>query len=157
VLTARDALASKREAFALGADDYLVKPFALAEVELRLTALHRRATGASAPPLRRLGALTLDLRTREVRVGAQPVRLGARGVGGAQLDAEAGARGLRAGAARQVVPRAELEAALWPHEPPASDALRAQIHLLRQALSAAGFTGLETVHGVGYRLRDPAA
>ncbi|MCS7101983.1 MAG: winged helix-turn-helix domain-containing protein, partial [Burkholderiaceae bacterium] len=90
----------------------------------------------------------LDLRTREVRVGAQPVRLGARGLQLLELLMRDPGR---------LVPRAELEAALWPHEPPASDALRAQIHLLRQALSAAGFTGLETVHGVGYRLRDPAA
>ncbi len=52
-----------------------------------------------------------------------------------------------------MVTRAELEAALWPHDPPTSDALRSQIHLLRPALAQAGYDGLETVHGVGYRLR----
>lgn len=50
VLTARDALASKGEAFALGADDDVVKPFALSEVEMRLRALHRRARRRAAEP-----------------------------------------------------------------------------------------------------------
>src|SRR5512134_3843633 len=46
VLTARDQLANKLESFAAGADDYVTKPFALAEVQTRILALHRRATGA---------------------------------------------------------------------------------------------------------------
>jgi DNA-binding winged helix-turn-helix (wHTH) protein len=57
----------------------------------------------------------------------------------------------------RVVSRAELEAVLWPDDAPERDALRSQIHLLRRALSQAGFEGLETLHGVGYRLRcEPA-
>ena len=52
----------------------------------------------------------------------------------------------------RVVPRVELEHALWGDDPPETDALRSQIHLLRKALAEAGFHGLETVHGVGLRL-----
>ncbi len=148
VLTARDALSSKQEAFAIGADDYLVKPFALAEVEMRIAALHRRARGAVVDTLRRAGTLTVDLRTREVRVGATPLRLMPRSMQILELLMRDPGR---------VVPRAELEAALWQGEPPSGDALRSQIHLLRQALTEAGYPGLETVHGVGYRLRTETA
>lgn len=148
VLTARDALASKGEAFAAGADDYVVKPFALAEVEMRIAALHRRALGAVADSVRRAGTLSLDTRTREVRVGAAPLRLTPRSMQILELLLRDPGR---------VVPRAELEAALWQSEPPSTEALRSQIHLLRQALTDAGYHGLETVHGVGYRLRDDAS
>jgi DNA-binding response OmpR family regulator len=78
VLTARDALASKTEAFSLGADDYVVKPFALAEIELRIRALHRRARGAAVEDVRRAGPLALDRRTREVRVGGALLKLAPR-------------------------------------------------------------------------------
>jgi DNA-binding response OmpR family regulator len=144
VLTARDALASKAEAFELGADDYVVKPFALAEIEMRIRALDRRARGAAVEDVRRAGALALDRRTRQVRVGDAVLKLAPRGMQILDLLLQDPGR---------VVTRAELEAALWPHDPPTSDALRSQIHLLRQALAAAGYDGLETVHGVGWRLR----
>lgn len=147
VLTARDALASKTEAFSLGADDYVVKPFALAEIALRLRALHRRASGALVEDVRRAGALELDRRTRQVRVNGTPLKLAPRGMRILEL--------LLADPGR-VVTRSELEAALWPYDPPVSDALRSQIHLLRQALAQAGYDGLETVHGVGWRLRVDA-
>jgi len=148
MLTARDALSSKIESLGRGADDYLTKPFALAEVEARLVALHRRARGAVVDDVRRIGALVLDRRTREVHVGAAPLRLMPRSMQILELLLRDPGR---------VVPRAELQAALWPDEEPGGDALRSQIHLLRQALMRAGFDGLETVHGVGYRLRAPAA
>lgn len=148
VLTARDGLGSKQAAFDAGADDYLVKPFALAEVQMRVLALHRRAGGAVAGELLRAGPLTLDRRTREVRVAEQPVRLTPRGM--QILDRLMRDPG-------RVVTRTEMEAALWPADPPDSDALRSQIHLLRRALAQAGHDGLETVHGVGWRLRPEAA
>ena len=53
----------------------------------------------------------------------------------------------------RIVTRAELESLLWPDGERESDVLRSQVHLLRRALSDAGYDGLETVHGVGYRLR----
>jgi DNA-binding response OmpR family regulator len=147
VLTARDALSSKEQSFGAGADDYLVKPFALAEVALRVAALHRRARGAVVADVRRVGPLRLDRRTREVRVGDTPLKLMPRSM--QILDALMRDPG-------RVVTRAELEAELWPNDAPSTDTLRSQIHLLRQALAQAGYDGLETVHGVGYRLRAAA-
>jgi len=125
VLTARGELESRLQAFESGADDYLAKPFALAEVEARVLALHRRSTGAV------------------VRVGDQVVRLMPRSM----LLLE---RLIRDPGA--VVARRELEELLWPGGDAPADALRGQVYLLRRALSEAGFDGVETVHGVGFRL-----
>jgi DNA-binding response OmpR family regulator len=63
VLTARDTLGDKLDAFGLGADDYLVKPFAMAEVAARIAALHRRARGAAVDEVLAAGTLRLDRRT----------------------------------------------------------------------------------------------
>ena len=144
VLTARSELDSRLEAFELGADDYLTKPFALAEVEARLLALHRRSTGAVVPTESRAGPLRIDRRSRQVRVGDTLVRLMPRSM----LMLERLARDPGA-----VVSRRELEDLLWPDGDVPADAMRGQVYLLRRALSEAGFDGIETVHGVGFRLR----
>ena len=144
VLTARDLLENKLESFAAGADDYLTKPFALAEVQTRIVALHRRASGAIVASVVRAGALEFDRRTRTVRVAGVDVRLMPRSMRILELLMRDPGR---------VVKRDELEAVLWPDDVPESDALRSQIHLLRRALVQAGYDGLETVHGVGFRLR----
>jgi DNA-binding response OmpR family regulator len=107
-------------------------------------ALHRRASGTVVTDVLRAGELTLDRRTRDVRVGGRNVKLMPRSMQILELLMRDPGR---------VVTRAELEAALWPDDPPDNDTLRSQIHLLRRALSQAGYDGLETVHGVGYRLR----
>ncbi len=147
VLTARGELSSKLESFAAGADDYLTKPFALAEVQTRIAALYRRATRAVAADVLRAGALRLDRRTRELRVGETPVRLTPRGMQLLELLMRDPGR---------VVSRGEIEAAISRDDAAEGGALRSQIHLLRRALTQAGYDGLETVHGVGYRLRcDP--
>lgn len=147
MLTARDTLASKQVSFEAGADDYLVKPFSLAELALRVMALHRRAQGPQAAPARVAGPLRLDRRTREVFVGSQAVHLPPRSL----LILEHLMRD-----PGRVVPRPELEAALWPDDAPDGDALRSQMHLLRRALAQAGFDGIETRHGIGWRLVPPA-
>ena len=144
VLTARDQLENKLESFAAGADDYLTKPFALAEVQTRIVALHRRASGAIVTSVVRAGALEFDRRTRVVRVDGLEVKLMPRSMQILELLLRDPGR---------VVTRVELEAALWADDVPESDALRSQIHLLRRALVQAGYHGLETVHGVGFRLR----
>ena len=143
VLTARDTLGDKLDAFGLGADDYLVKPFAMAEVAVRIAAMHRRARGAAVDEVLAAGALRLDRRTHEASVDGTALRLG-------PMSMRLLERLLRDPG--RVVPRGELEAALWPDDPPDGDALRGQVHLLRRALVAAGFAGLETVHGVGWRI-----
>ncbi|MBX9848915.1 MAG: response regulator transcription factor, partial [Rhodocyclaceae bacterium] len=143
VLTARDALASKLETLSAGADDYLTKPFSLAEVAMRVAVLHRRATGAVVADVLRAGSLRMDRRTHEVSVGETPVHLMPRSMQILEVLLRDPGR---------VVPRHELESLLWPDDEPGPDALRSQIHLLRKALTQVGYPGLETVHGVGYRL-----
>ena len=145
ILTARSELEARLKGFEAGADDYLAKPFALAEVEARVLALHRRASGTVVNKASRIGRLRLDRRTREVFVGEQPVHLMPR----AMLLLERLMRD-----PGEVVPRRELERLLWPDDDAAPDALRSQIYLLRRALSDAGYDGLETVHGVGFRLLE---
>ncbi len=74
VLTARDTLQDRVAGLDSGADDYLVKPFAFAELLARLRALMRRGRAAEAPRLA-VGDLTMDLITRKVMRGGQPVEL----------------------------------------------------------------------------------
>lgn len=145
VLTARDTLTSKQACFDAGADDYLVKPFSLAELSLRVHALHRRATGAVVDGSLRAGPLRLDRRAQRAFVNGQPVHLPPRCLQILEVLMRDPGR---------LVTRAELETLLWPDGAPDSDALRSQIHLLRRALSQAGFQGVETRHGLGWRLRE---
>src|SRR5258705_12420534 len=75
MLTARDTLEDKLEGFARGADDYLVKPFALKEVEARLSALDKRRAGRVAPRALTAGELTFDPQTLVIRIGGHDVKL----------------------------------------------------------------------------------
>ncbi len=143
ILTARDAISSKQACFDAGADDYLVKPFSLAELALRVRALHRRNVGAVVQGSLSAGRLKLDRRAQQVFVSDQPVHVSPRGLQILEILMRDPGR---------VVSRAEMEAQLWPTGTPDSDALRSQIHLLRRALSQAGFDGVETRHGLGWRL-----
>jgi DNA-binding response OmpR family regulator len=149
VISARSDLSDKLAGFEHGADDYLTKPFALAEVEARIRALLKRAgQGAVVDPVRRFGSLAFDSRQGEARIAGRAVRLTPKA---AQLLE------LLMRHPGQLVRRAQIEAALWPDAPPQPDAVRGQIHWLRKALAEHGFDGLETVHGVGLRLVAGAA
>src|SRR5581483_1734157 len=77
LLTARDTVADRVAGFRTGADDYLVKPFALEELLARIAALCRRAYGTKLPRLR-IADLEIDTMARTVRRGPQPVELTAR-------------------------------------------------------------------------------
>ena len=149
MLTARDGLDDKLEGFASGADDYLVKPFALAELEARLTAIVRRgqATSRLARANRlSVGDLALDLATRRLSRAGRPLELPP--IPMKLLEAL-----MRR--APHLVSRAELERAAWGDEPPDSDALRAHLHLLRQVIDKPfSHRLLHTVRGFGYRLSD---
>lgn len=148
ILTARDALEDKLAGFGHGADDYLTKPFALAEVHARLTALIQRSQRAVTPSARVCGPLQMDARNHEASVSGVPVHLTRKS---AQILA------LLMREPGRVMTRSELEHALWGGDPPSSDALRSQVHLLRRALNDAGFDGIETAHGIGWRLVCPAS
>jgi len=144
VLTSRDLLEDKLAGFAHGADDYLTKPFALAEVHARLQALIKRARRSVVDaPVLSCGLLQFDKRTRLVSVAGHPVHLGRKACMMVEILLRDPGR---------VVARDELEREIWGDEPPSSDSLRSQMHLLRRALAEAGFDGIETVHGQGWRL-----
>ena len=143
ILTARDVLDDKLTAFDCGADDYLVKPFALREVEARLKALVARRRGRVVS--RRLvhGAIAFDPTNMAVSVDGRPVHLSRKCLRLLEMMMSAPNR---------VYSRAELEQELWGDEHPQSDSLRSHMHLLRRALTdASGASPIETVHGVGYR------
>lgn len=149
MLTARDTLDAKLEGFASGADDYLVKPFALQELEARLLALLRRARGDTARGCLRLADLSFDPDTLQVERGGRRIEL-------SPIPLKILETLLRA--APRVVSRAELERAVWGDSPPDSDALRAHVHVLRSAIDAATEPPLlHTLRGIGYRLAAPDA
>jgi len=138
VLTARDAIEDRVQGLDAGADDYLVKPFSLAELGARMRALLRRDAGR-ADPMVRVGSLTLDPSTREVTRDGKPVTLSAREF--ALLEALVA----RPGA---VLSRGQLEEKLygWGQEVE-SNTVEVYIHALRRKL---GQDFIKNVRGVGY-------
>ncbi|MBI3042524.1 MAG: response regulator transcription factor [Betaproteobacteria bacterium] len=144
MLTARDTLDDKLEGFARGADDYLVKPFALKEVEARLTALHKRRAGRVTSRALAAGDLTFDpaslttcFRGKDVRLPPKCIRL---------LQ-------VLMTQPNRVFSRQELETEVWGQEQETSDTLRSHMHVLRRELAqAGGYDPIENVHGLGYRL-----
>jgi len=80
MLTARDAVPDRVAGLEAGADDYLIKPFAVQELIARLRALTRRGSDAHATPLRSYGDMTLDIAARRATRGGRPIELTAREV-----------------------------------------------------------------------------
>ncbi|HEV8314587.1 MAG TPA: response regulator transcription factor [Burkholderiaceae bacterium] len=140
VITARDALEDRVAGLDAGADDYVVKPFELEELNARLRAVMRRHTGRAAPRLEHEG-VTLDPATRQVTLDGQPVLLSAREF--ALLEALM----QRPGA---MLSRAQLEDRLygWGEEVE-SNAVTVYIHQLRKKLGA---DFIQNMRGVGYFL-----
>ncbi len=145
MLTARDSLDQKLIGFESGADDYLVKPFALQEVEVRLAVLARRGKGPG-PRVLTVGELEFNLDTLEVRREGRAVTLNPTALKILQALMEA---------SPSVVTRQELETRVWGEELPDSDSLRVHIHGLRAAVDKPFSRPLiQTRHGIGYRLAD---
>jgi len=145
MLTARDTLADKVAGFDSGADDYLVKPFSLVELEVRLKALVRRARGNHpGSALLRVGELSFDTSTYDVVRAGQPLVLTKTGYTILRCLMKESPR---------LVPRDTLEQEVWGEDRPDSDALRTHLHALRQALDKPfPFAMLRTVPGIGYKL-----
>jgi len=149
MLTARDTLPDKLEGFESGADDYLVKPFALAELEARLVALVRRARGKTGHGELQVADLRFDPGTLRVERGGRRIELPRIPLRMLELLMRKSPR---------VVSRAEMERAVWGDTPPESDALRAHLHVLRSAIDREGEVPLvHTIRGIGYRLAPPDA
>ena len=146
MLTARDAIDDRVEGLDAGADDYLVKPFALRELQARLRALLRRTEEPGGPALT-YGGLVLDPGTREVRRGDRPIELSRTEFSLLQLFLEH---------PRQVLTRTQLfERVLGYDFGATSNALGVYIGYLRRKTEAAGEPRLlHTVRGIGYALRE---
>ncbi len=144
MLTARDTLEDKLKGFEHGADDYLVKPFALREVEARLVAMHKRHSGKVTSRTLETGDLSFDPKTMSVNFAGSGVKLPPKCI---RLLA------LMMGEPGRVFSRKELESGVWGDAQETSDTLRSHMHELRRALiRAGGYDPIETVHGLGYRL-----
>lgn len=145
VLTARDLVADRVAGLEAGADDYLVKPFDLAELVARIRALLRRAKGRSVPTIRH-GDLELDPASLTVQRANETISLSAREC--AILTDLLEHRGV-------ALSRARLEESLYGwNEEVDSNAIEVHIHNLRKKLGA---PLIQTIRGVGYLVRKETA
>lgn len=143
MLTARDSLDDKLRGFAAGADDYLAKPFAEAELLARCLALSQRHRVGIEHTLC-IGSLRIDRRSCSATREGQGLALHRTSYRILLELAEAWPRTLT---------RSALITRLWGEDPPESDPLRSHLYLLRQVLDKPFSKAmLSTVHGVGFRL-----
>jgi two-component system, OmpR family, response regulator VanR len=145
MLTAADRLDDKASGFALGADDYLTKPFAIAELVLRLRALDRRRSRAR-PPVREIAGLRLDTFRREVYRNGRHIALTRKQF--AVLEILVAADG-------GVVSAEDLLEKAWDaNADPFTNAVRITISGLRKRLGEPGL--IATMPGAGYRIGSPS-
>ncbi len=143
MLTARDTLPDKISGFESGTDDYLVKPFALQELEVRLYSLVKRTRATYSSRLT-VADLEFNMETMTVSRAGQQIELNRACLQILEILMKASPK---------VVSRKDLEYSLWGDMPPGSDALRSHLYTLRRKIDKP-FSGnlLQTVHGVGYKL-----
>jgi two-component system OmpR family response regulator len=146
ILSARDGLNDRIRGLDSGADDYLVKPFAVGELEARLRALLRR--GDEPAGLRQLGELCFDKATMRATAGSRPIDLTAREL---QILDVLLAR------MHKVVSKQALFDAVFPTQTDAApNALEVHVSRLRHKLRSAGVT-IRSVRGLGYRVELSSA
>ncbi|MCF8068577.1 MAG: response regulator transcription factor [Desulfobacterales bacterium] len=144
MLTARDTLEDKLLGFDSGADDYLVKPFALKELEARIKALTKRKEPDNKVLV--VADLHMDLGTFEITRQGKTIDLNNTCISILKLLMKA---------APNVVSRKDLENSLWGDMPPGSDVLRSHMYTLRKKIDKPfDHAMIETVHGIGFRLKE---
>jgi two-component system, OmpR family, response regulator len=146
ILTALDGVNDRVRGLDAGADDYLVKPFDLAELEARVRALVRRGT-AGGPTLIKCGALTYDQVGHQARLNGVALELSGRELNLLEIFV------LRAG---RLVSKDQLVSLLceWGEEV-SPNAIEVYVHRLRKKLEPGGIR-IATVRGLGYTLEKPA-
>jgi len=138
ILTARDSLDDRIKGLDVGADDYMVKPFDLEELNARLRALLRRSVGRASPRLE-FGSLVLDPAAHEVQFEGRPLELPPKEFAVLQTLLEN---------LGKVVSKTRLQETLYSWDQDvASNALEVHIHHLRKKL---GSDLIRTIRGVGY-------
>lgn len=143
MLTAKDTLEDKEAGFIAGTDDYLVKPFAMKELVLRIKALAKRRSSQSKKLI--LGALVFDLESRLVTREEQVINLTRTNLKLLELLMRR---------SPEIVSKKEIEDFLWPDEELESNNLKVQIYQLRQKLDKPFSYGLiETLVGHGFRIK----
>ena len=143
MLSARDDLTDRLAGFDAGADDYITKPFAMAEVLVRMEAVVARRSRKESRVMQ-VADLRYDLDTLEVTRGSALLKLNPTHLKLLELLMRR---------SPCLVQRRELEEAVWGDAIPSQDALRTHIHLLRRTLDKAFEVPLlHTVHGLGYKL-----
>jgi DNA-binding response OmpR family regulator len=149
MLTARDTLEDKLEGLDAGADDYLVKPFAMRELGARLKALIRRERREVASLILSVGDLVLDTSTLEVTRAGKPVVVTPIGLQILTILMRESPR---------LVSRRSIEREVWGDALPDSDTLRSHVYNLRTVIDKPFDNPLlHTLHSSGYRLYDEAA
>jgi len=149
MLTARDTVDDKIGGFDAGADDYLVKPFSLRELDARVHALTRRTQAPRDAQVISIGDLELNRATMQVIRDQQPIRLKPRAFRILEYLMDN---------ADRVISRQELIDHIWRDDPPDGDPLRVHIHNLRAKIDKPFDRELiHTVHGVGYRIGTRSA
>jgi DNA-binding response OmpR family regulator len=146
MLTARDAIEDRVRGLDAGADDYLVKPFALEELRARVRALERRAGDGMEENLQ-VGDLTLDLDRHEARRGGRAIELTAK---------ESGLLAYLMRAPGRVLTKERIADHVWGYDSEAtSNVVEVYIHYLRDKIDR-GFPRplIRTVRGVGYTIKE---
>lgn len=143
MLTARDSLSDKVAGFDAGTDDYLVKPFEIEELLVRIIALSKRRSGQVSRL--NVGDLTLQLKTRVATYANAPVKL-------TPITFKLLAKLMRE--AEKPVAREELMRAVWGEDQPDSNSLKVHIHHLRKQLEkVSAKISIDTELGFGFVLR----
>jgi two-component system OmpR family response regulator len=145
ILTARDAVEDRVQGLDLGADDYVVKPVALSELQARLRALIRRSSGASSPRVC-LGRLELDMPGKRAYLAGQALDLSAR---------EWSVLEYLATHSRRIVSKEQLIQAITAMDQELSaNAIEAYVHRVRSKIEGSG-VNIRTIRGLGYMLEEP--
>jgi len=146
MLTARDTVNYKITGLEAGADDYVVKPFSLTELEARIKAVLKRSRNPAGSSVLQVGDLVYNTMTFEVARAGKPVKLNPIALQLLECLMQA---------SPNVVKKQKLEEAIWGNNPCDSDALRTHIHMLRRSIDKPFAKPLLlTVHKIGYRLVD---